>query len=1012
MSIISQSPNLSPECASEIAREFYGFNVTADPLPSERDQNFRLSARDGREFVLKIANGEEDRSFLEAQNQVLARLQDRQVAFCPELVQTRSGDDLFEVRANGSAYCVRLITWLPGGVLARCKWQGPELLRHLGVCVGEVDSVLRGFDHTALHRGEFPWDLSNALAVIHRHIDKVEDPEMRRQIGEVQSIFAEYVAPRLPLLEQSVIHNDANDHNVIVQRTRIVEPHVAGLIDFGDMVHTCTVAGLAIAVAYAMLDKTDPLTAAVHVVEGYHAVAPLNDDELAVLFPMACARLAVSACMAAFQQRLRPDDPYLSVSQQPIQRTLHHLLDVHPRFAEATFRNACGLTPNPASVAVGQWLFENQDALSPIMPVDLRTESPAILDLSPYNVELPVGRECADAFGNLVAEAMSCSSTNVAIGGYDEVRLIYTDDAFGGSCPTGERRTIHLGMDFFVEPHTPVHAPLDGVVQVFADRAHVQDYGPTIVLRHEVDDLDFYTLYGHLSRESLLEIESGQFIKSGQPFATVGTSEENGGWQPHLHLQVITDLLNLVDAFPGVCRASQREMWTAFCPDPNLLVGIPATAFPDKRASSDATLAARRKLVGRNVSTGYARPLQMIRGRGQYLYDDTGRMYLDAFNNVPHVGHCHPRVVEAADRQMRLLNTNTRYLHGNLIDYAERLTSTLPDALSVCYLVNSASEANELALRLVRAHTGRREMIVLEHAYHGNTTSLIDISPYKHDSNGGTGAPDWVHTVPIPDTYRGLYRRDVPDAGPKFAAFVAATIDREGGVIGGFIAESCPSVGGQIMLPDGYLEVAYAHVRKAGGLCIADEVQTGYGRVGSHFYAFESQGVTPDVVVLGKPIGNGHPIAAVITTPEIAGSFDDGMEFFSTFGGNTVSCAVGLAVLEIVLEEQLQAHALKVGNDLLDGLRGMHERYEVVGDVRGSGLFLGVELVRDRETLEPAIAEADFVINRMAERGILIGTDGPMHNVLKIRPPMPFDLADADHLLATLNDVFALLPKS
>ena len=1012
MSIISQSPNLSPEYACEIAREFYGLKVTADLLPSERDQNFRLRTDDGREFVLKIANGEEDRSFLEAQNQAMARLQAQQVTYCPELIQTRSGDDLFEVRANGSAYCARLMTWLPGEVLSRCKWQDPDVLRHLGTCVAEVDSVLKGLDHPALHRSDFPWDLSNAPVVIDRHIDKVADSQMRSHIGEVQSIFAQYVAPRLAELERSVIHNDANDQNVIVQRTTMVKPHVVGLIDFGDMVHSYTVSGLAIAVAYAMLDKPDPLMAATRVVEGYQAVRPLSDDELAVVFPMACARLAVSACMAAFQQRLRPDDPYLSVSQQPIQRTFHHLLDVHPRFAEATFRNACGLPPNPTAVAVGHWLLENQDVVSPIMPFDLRTVSPAILDLSPCNADLPVGRDCEDALGDLVAKAMSCSTMDVAIGRYDEVRLIYTDDAFGGCCPTDERRTIHLGMDLFVEVNTPVHAPLAGVVHAFADRAHAQDYGPTIVLRHEVDDLVFYTLYGHLSRESLQEIELGQSIKNGQPFATVGTSAENGGWHPHLHLQVITDLLDLDDSFPGVCRASQREVWTSFCPDPNRLVGIPATAFPEQRASSDATLATRRKFVGRNVRTGYDRPLQMIRGLDQYLYDDTGRMYLDAFNNVPHVGHSHPKVVEAADRQMRLLNTNTRYLHGNLGDYVERLTSTLPDALSVCYLVNSASEANELALRLVLAHTGRREMIVLEHAYHGNTTSLIDISPYKHDSQGGTGAPNWVHTVPIPDTYRGLYRRDVPDAGPKFAEFVAETIDRAGGAIGGFIAESCPSVGGQIILPQGYLAAAYAHVRAAGGLCIADEVQTGYGRIGSHFYAFESQAVTPDIVVLGKPIGNGHPIAAVITTPDIASSFDNGMEFFSTFGGNTVSCAVGLAVLEIVEDERLQAHALRVGNHLLEGLNALADGHAVVGDVRGAGLFLGVELVRNHDTLEPAVDEADFVINRLAERGILIGTDGPMNNVLKIRPPMPFSRANADHLLATLDDVLSTLPDN
>jgi len=381
----------------------------------------------------------------------------------------------------------------------------------------------------------------------------------------------------------------------------------------------------------------------------------------------------------------------------------------------------------------------------------------------------------------------------------------------------------------------------------------------------------------------------------------------------------------------------------------------------------------------------------------QYLFDETGRRYIDGYNNVPHVGHCHPRIVDAAERQMRALNTNTRYLHENLTRYADRLTATLPAPLRVCYFVNSGSEANELALRLARAHTRQRDLIVLDAAYHGNTTTLIDISPYKFNGPGGAGKPPWVHVVPVPDVYRGV--------GVKYADAVAASIDRlraDGAGLCGFIAESCPSVAGQIMLPPGYLSTVYGHVREAGGVCIADEVQTGYGRIGSHFYGFEEQGVVPDIVVLGKPIGNGHPIGAVVTTPEIAASFDNGMEFFSTFGGNTVSCAVGLAVLDVLEEEGLQAHAQRVGTHLLARLRPLVDRRALVGDVRGSGLFIGIELVRDRDTLEPATTEASDVVNRLRDEGILIGTDGPHHNVLKIRPPMPFNIEDADILASTL----------
>ena len=416
--------------------------------------------------------------------------------------------------------------------------------------------------------------------------------------------------------------------------------------------------------------------------------------------------------------------------------------------------------------------------------------------------------------------------------------------------------------------------------------------------------------------------------------------------------------------------------------------------------TSDDLLTARRRLIGGNVRIGYRRPLHIVRGSMQYLFDADGRRYLDGYNNVPHVGHCHPRVVDAAERQMRVLNTNTRYLHEHLERYAERVTATLPEPLRVCYFVSSGSEANELALRLARAHTRRRDVIVLDSAYHGHTTSLVDISPYKFNGPGGEGAPPWVHVLPLPDTYRGKYRRDDPRAGEKYAEFARYVRNPSA-----FIAESAPSVGGQIMLPDRYLASVYAIVRAAGGVCIADEVQTAYGRMGTDFYAFEAQHVVPDIVVLGKPVGNGYPLGAVITTAEIAASFDNGMEFFSTFGGSTVACAVGLAVLDVVEEERLQDHARAVGDLLLERLRIVLAGHPLVGDIRGSGLFLGVELVKDRETLEPAAAEASQVSNRMRDRGILLGTDGPFHNVIKIRPPMPFTRADADLLLARLDEV-------
>jgi 4-aminobutyrate aminotransferase-like enzyme len=425
--------------------------------------------------------------------------------------------------------------------------------------------------------------------------------------------------------------------------------------------------------------------------------------------------------------------------------------------------------------------------------------------------------------------------------------------------------------------------------------------------------------------------------------------------------------------------------------------------------AKDTLLSVRKSKLIRNLSISYRKPLKIVRGDGVWLIDETGRAYLDCYNNVAQLGHSNPEIVETIARQAAILNTNTRYLHDNLARYAERLTATLPSPLRVCYFVNSGSEANELALRLARAHTRRHDVIVLDAAYHGNTNTLIDISPYKFNGPGGTGRKPWVHVVAIPDVFRGAFKRDDPDAGRKYAdevAEVTAALHRAGSGAAAFIAETCPSVGGQIVFPSGYLHQVYDHVRSSGGLCIADEVQTAYGRMGTSFYAFEDQHVVPDIVVLGKPIGNGFPLGAVITTAEVAASFANGMEFFSTFGGSTLSCAVGLEVLDIVQQERLQAHAAEVGAHLFAGLRSLAERHPIVGDVRGSGLFAGVELVSNRDPLEPATADADYIVNRLREEGVLIGTDGPFHNVLKIRPPMPFARTDADLLVSTLDRVF------
>jgi 4-aminobutyrate aminotransferase-like enzyme len=556
-----------------------------------------------------------------------------------------------------------------------------------------------------------------------------------------------------------------------------------------------------------------------------------------------------------------------------------------------------------------------------------------------------------------------------------------------------------------------VLAPLDGTVHSFADNNGRLDYGPTIILEHEIEGgLKFFTLYGHLTGDSLNGLAKGRIFKKGERIGQIGTIGENGGWPPHLHFQIVTDLLGKSGDFPGVAVPSQREVWLSLSPDPNFILKIPGPSLHPQRRPRDSAeiLDLRSRHLGPSLSVTYKRPLKIVRGHRQYLYDESGQAYLDAVNNVPHVGHRYPRVIRAAQEQIAVLNTNTRYLHDNIVEYALRLKEKLPDPLGVFFFVCSGSEANDLALRLAWTHTRKRDLIVIDGAYHGNLSSLVEISPYKFDGPGGQGAPPHVHKVITPDGYRGLYKNSDPAAGTLYAQDVERAVRRleeSGTHPAAFICESLMSSAGVIEFPQGYLAEAFRHVRRTGAICIADEVQVGFGRLGTHFWGFETQDVIPDIVTMGKPIGNGHPLAAVVTTPEIAASFKTGMEYFNTFGGNPVSCAVGLAVLDVLEEEKLQLNAFEVGRLLRTRLERLKDRHPLIGDVRGRGLFIGIELVLDRLTLEPAAAEAAYVAERMKDKGVLISPEGPRHNVLKIRPLLVIEKADVDRLIDSPDQV-------
>ncbi|XP_067373835.1 5-phosphohydroxy-L-lysine phospho-lyase isoform X2 [Channa argus] len=430
-----------------------------------------------------------------------------------------------------------------------------------------------------------------------------------------------------------------------------------------------------------------------------------------------------------------------------------------------------------------------------------------------------------------------------------------------------------------------------------------------------------------------------------------------------------------------------------------------------QKLKKEKTLEMRKRLIGESCRLFYAdNPIKITRARGQFLYDENGKQYLDCISNVQHVGHCHPSITKAAAAQMELLNTNSRFLHDNIVMYADRLAATLPEKLCVFYFVNSGSEANDLALRLAQQYTQHEDVIVLDHAYHGHLMSLIDISPYKFRKLAGQ--KEWVHVAPLPDIYRGKYRENHPNPGEAYADEVKSLIGEvlgKGRKISAFFAESLPSVGGQIILPQGYSSRVAKYVHSAGGVFVADEVQTGFGRVGSHFWAFQLQGddFCPDIVTMGKPMGNGHPLACVATTVEIAGAFtSNGVEYFNTFGGNPVSCAIGLAVLDVIEAEDLRGNALRVGAHLINLLKKLQMQHQVIGDVRGVGLFVGLELVTDREQRTPATQTAALVVKRLKEEDrICASTDGPWDNVVKFKPPLCFSIEDVDLVVQCIDRI-------
>jgi 4-aminobutyrate aminotransferase-like enzyme/Ser/Thr protein kinase RdoA (MazF antagonist) len=972
------------DLARELVESKFGIKGKASLLAGERNPNFLIESASGK-FVLKIDDASE-LAQLEIQQLALARLQPLAKFQTPKLVPAKTNELLVD---SGDGKFARILTWIDGDLWSQSKNLSDGHKVALGRLIATVDHELAGMD-VAKYRSEldrpFGWNALQMQSLV-ADLGLIKDAELKNHVKLILDRIINSTLSKVVALPHQLIHNDANDNNVVVH-----EGSVVGLIDFGDLIYAPRICGLAVGCAY-QLDARDPIASIYAIVRGYHEVSPLSPAELEVLFDLICLRVVTSVVMAHRQLASDPDNEYLGISQDFFQTLLPTLTASSDRLAHYRLRNACGYEAHPDSRHVRQWLATTSDEIADVVMPPFAQAKKIWLDWSGAN------KNIARSWDAIKAE-MDAAGADVAIGHYCEDRNVYESDFFVDEGK--ESRTVHLAVDLFAPAGTPVYAALAGTVYLFHDNTAHLDNGPMIVLEHKTDSgVKFHTLYAHLSRESLVPLKLGQQIKAGQQIATMGTEEVNVGWPPHTHFQIILDLCDMEHDIFGVAAISELPVWRSICPNPNLILRMPEGTDVHAHLKSETIAAEREVVMSRALSLNFQKHLEIVCGEGAYLYDRAGGKYLDLVNNVAHLGHSHPRVVAAAHKQMLTLNTNTRYWNQNAIEYARALASTFPDPLSVVFFVNSGSEANDLALRLAQAHTKAKGVMVLEHAYHGHITSIIDISPYKFNGRGGEGRPEHVRVSPIPDAYKGLHRGE--GAGDKYAAEFKRELESLDQPLCAFFAESIVSTGGQVPLAPGFLKQAFQMTRAAGGVCIADEVQIGMARVGTNFWGFEMHDVVPDIVTMGKPLGSGHPLSAVITTPEIAHSFMTGMEYFNTFGGNPVSAAIGQTVLDVIVDESLQRNALNTGDYLMAGVREFGESIEYIGDVRGSGLFIGVELVSDRSSQTPGTKITRDLIEFARENGVFLSSDGPADNVLKIKPPMIISKTEVDIFLDVLK---------
>jgi 4-aminobutyrate aminotransferase-like enzyme/Ser/Thr protein kinase RdoA (MazF antagonist) len=961
---VSPRPTIDASQAGAIARDLWGLEGEVRELGSHQDRNYLVRAATGA-CVVKVANRGWGRPAIEAQNAALQHIAARDTTFgAPVPVAALDGALVQEVADGDGTLPVRVLTFVEGTPLTGEGYLAPGVVADLGRLSARASAALAGFDHPGLDR-VVQWDLRQTGPVLASLLPSIAEPQRQALVADVAASAFERLEEVSDRLRVQAIHGDVTDDNVVgsYDASGRLRPH--GIIDFGDLTRSWLVGDIAVCAASILRHCPDDPWAVLPAIRAFHEVVPLDDADVTALWPLMVLRGAVLVASGEHQALLDPDNEAATGPLESEWRIFHTARAVDLDVAEAVIRAELGMAPSPRFAAA-------RAALAAAGPLVTGLPDVAVIDLSVTSDALHSGRFLQPTVElDLLHEA--ARATGAASTRYAEARLTRTslDSAYAPA-------TFALGVDLVLPAGTELRAPWAGAATADDGVLHLDGAAGRLTLRG---------LRPAVGDEAAVE--------QGAVLGTAGSGA--------LHVQLCVDPALEAPDFvtPDVVRG-----WVQLCPDPSGLLGVDL----DVPADDPGGLLERRVASVATVQEHYyAAPMRIERGWRHHLFDTSGRAYVDMVNNVAAIGHGHPRLADVVERQLRTFNSNSRFHYESIAEFSERLAELAPEGLDTVFLVNSGSEAVDLALRIAQVVTARQDVVAVREAYHGwtmlsdaVTTSLWD-NPAALDSR-----PDWAHYASAPNSFRGRFRG--PGSGPDYATEVRELVERlamEGRPPAAFICEPVFGNAGGVMLPEGYLPAVYDAVRSVGGLCIADEVQVGYGRLGHHWWAFDMHDVTPDMITVAKAMGNGHPLGAVITTKEIADGFASQGSFFSSAGGSPVSCVTGLTVLDVIRDERLQENAALIGDRLIERCTALIDRYPIVGAVHGLGFYLGVELVRDRDTLEPATEECYAICDRLRELGLIVQPTGERANVLKMKPPMCLTRESADFYVDTLERVLS-----